>query len=377
MPFGARYGRRSVGWLTGSAALACALVAPPAPAAIRPQALRGALRSARAEAGAPAAQAAIAICGQVAWARGDGVIALGSGRRVSNPTRFVIASTTKMVTATMIMQQVQAGRLSLDAPLAQFYPRLPNATKITVRMLLRNRSGLENYESVPAIETLLDESRHRWTRAEILKHITKTLFPPNARHLYTNTNWIVLGGILERVTGMPIETYFQQNIAARAGMRFSTWTRTGALVRALAHNYSEQDGALVSDWVNGFGPATNVLGSVFTDGGLVSTASDLARFGNAWLQARLVSPATVALMTDVSGNQNYGLGTLRKRFDGRTWFGHDGSYGGYESENWTDPMRHATVAVTATGDGVAGEIWDAVARAYDRQAPRSPTTCKG
>jgi D-alanyl-D-alanine carboxypeptidase len=375
MQFGARYGRRCVGWLTGSAVLACGLVAQPAAAAIRPGALRSALVSARDDAGAPAAQAAIATCGRVVWAGGVGVIALGSGRRVSKTTRFVIASTTKMFTATMIMQQVQAGRLSLDAPLARFYPQLPNATKITVRMLLRNRSGLGDYESVPAIETLLENSRHRWTRAEILKHITQTLFAPNARYRYTNTNWIVLGGILEKVTGMPIETYFTQNIAAKAGMRLSTWTRTPALIRALAHNYSEKNGQLEPEWVNGFGPATNVLGPVFTDGGLVSTAGDLARFGNAWLEGRLVSPATVALMTDVRGNQNYGLGTLRKTFDRRAWFGHDGSYGGYESENWTDPIRRATVTVTATGDGVAGEIWDAVAKAYDRQAPRSPTAC--
>jgi CubicO group peptidase (beta-lactamase class C family) len=66
----------------------------------------------------------------------------------------------------------------------------------------------------------------------------------------------------------------------------------------MAHNYSEEDGGRTSDWVTNFGPATNVFGPVFTDGGLVSTATDLARFGNALLGGRLVGPATVALMTN-------------------------------------------------------------------------------
>jgi D-alanyl-D-alanine carboxypeptidase len=342
------------------------------------------LGSARAAAGAPAAAGAIVACGRVLWAGADGVTDRRSPRKITSATPFVIASTTKTVTATMIMQQVQAGRLSLTTPLSAFYPQLPNAAQITLRMLLSNRSGLREYSDVPRVSNIIDhQPRHRWNRTELLTGLGKPLFAPGTRFKYTNTNWVVLGGILEKVTGMPIETYFQRMVAGPAGMRSSTWTRSPAILRAMARPYTEEsDGSLTSAWVTGFGLPTNYWGPVFTDGGLVSTATDLARFGNALLGGRLTSAQTVAQMTNV-GRDNYGLGIFAKRFDGLRWLGHNGAYGGYESENFTDPARQVTITVTTnleeavdTSDSVSERLWNAVVKAYDRQVGRSSTRCR-
>jgi D-alanyl-D-alanine carboxypeptidase len=340
-------------------------------------ALDAALRTARQRVGAPAAQAAIVACGQVAWAGADGVTDLRSKRRIDNATPFVIASTTKTVTATMVMQQLQAARASLSTPLARFYPKLPGATKITLRMLLSNRSGLPQYDSNRRITDIIDtQPRHRWTRGEILAVIRKLLFTPGSRFEYTNTNWIVLGGILEQLTRMPIETYFQRMIASPAGMTSSTFTRSQAILDRMAQPYTKlTDGSLAGTWVRGFGLPTYYWGPVFTDGGLVSTATDLARFGNALLRARLVTASTLAQMTDV-GPDNYGLGIFEREFDGHRWLGHNGSYGGYESENFTDPARQVTITVIANmgyesdrEPGVAEAIWNSVVKAYDRSRP--------
>ena len=315
-----------------------------------PAAFNAALRSGRMKSGAPGAEAAIVACGQVVWAGADGVTDLRSKRRVTNGTPFVIASTTKTVTATMVMQQVQAGKLSLNTPLARFYPKLPNAKKITVRMLLNMTSGLPEDDSSAKIQEIMDtQPRHRWTRNEILAALGKPLFPPGKRFEYTNTNYTVLGGILEQVAETPIEPYFQRNIATRAGMTSSTWTPSKAVINRMAHPYERQsDGSLDSAWIRGFGPPTYYYGPVFTAGGLVSTATDLARFGNALLGARLVSAATLAQMTQL-GPDNYGLGVSARNFDRRRWLGHNGSFGGYESENFTDPKRQLTITVTTNG----------------------------
>jgi D-alanyl-D-alanine carboxypeptidase len=375
---------RSRGYRTAALLILGVLVAGPAaaadrrPLAVNPAALDSALRSARSRTGAPAAQAAIVACGQVMWAGASGVTDLRSKRPVSNATPFVIASTTKTVTATMIMQEVQAGRLSLTTRLSRFYPQLPNANRITLRMLLGNRSGLPEYDVTKG-------SRHRWTRNDILSTIRTAEFPPNTPE-YRNTNWIILGGILEKVSGMPVEAYFRDHVAKRAEMTStSTFDRSQKILDEMARPYErELDGSLTSSWVKGFGLPTNYWGPVFTDGGLVSTATDLARFGNALMRGQLVDKKTLAQMTRIAQDDNYGLGISSENFDGHYWLGHDGSYGGYESENWTDPKREVTITVTTNlglvsdkHAGVARRIWDAVVRAYENRASRSrPTRCK-
>lgn len=356
-----------------------------APAAARPSRaaqLDAALRSVRASTGAPAAEAAVVACGRAAWAGATGVTDLSSRRPVSNGTLIALASTTKTVTATMIMGQVQAGRLSLSTPLAQFYPNLPNASRITVRMLLNMTSGLPEYTSDPRISNIIDnDPRHHWTRDEVLTGLGKAQFPPGARYEYTNTNYIALGGILERVTGTSIENNFQRMIARPSGMTSSTFIPNPAGTRQLAHPYvTENDGSLTDDWIPGYGLSNDYWGQVWTDGGLASTATDLARFGNALLRNRLVRPATVAQMINVGPN-DYGLGIYDQSFDGHYWLGHDGDYGGYESENWTDRSRRATIAVTTdleesdkAPDSTSDRIWRSVVSAYDRSRPG---TCTG
>lgn len=342
-----------------------------------PGPLNAALRSARARTGAPAAEATIVACGRVVWAGADGVTDLQSRRKINTNTPFVLASTTKTVTATMIMQLVQAGRLSLNTPVARFYPKLPNARRITVRMLLTNTSGLPEYDLVEK------NPRYPWTREEVLASLGKPRFPPG-EYDYINTNWVVLGGILEQVTRIPIETYFQQMIARPAEMTSSTFIRSAVYVNRMAHPYTrETDGELTDAWVARFGPPTSYWGPVFTDGGLAATATDLARFGNALLRARLLNAKTVAQMTDV-GENDYGFGIASEAFNGRRWLGHDGVYGGSESQNWTDRSRQLTIAITTNLEeakdqdaeargkptaGVSEKIRNAVAAAYDRTKP--------
>ncbi len=338
-----------------------------------------ALRTARARAGAPGTQAAVVACGSPVWAGSAGVTDVRTRRPVTTSTPFVLASTTKTVTATMVMQQVQAGKLSLSTPLARYYPRVPNASKITVRMLLNMTSGLPEAEDNQKIQEIQDtQPRHRWSRNELIAAIGKPRFRPGKRFDYVNTNYTLLGGILEQVIRRPIEGYFQQSVAKPAAMSSSTWTPSTTVINLMARPYERQgDGSLTGFWVNGFGPPSYYYGPVFTAGGLVSTATDLARFGNALLGARLVSSRTLAQMTNV-GPDDYGLGVFAKRYDGHRWLGHNGSFQGYESENWTDPKRHVTLAVTTNGGnasdnaaGIAEQIWNSVAKAYDRSASTS------
>ncbi|HUZ28738.1 MAG TPA: serine hydrolase domain-containing protein [Solirubrobacteraceae bacterium] len=343
--------------------------------------LDASLGQARASVGAPAATATVMSCGRVLWSGASGVYATGSRRSVTPSTRFILASATKTVTAPMIMQQVQAGRLSLTTRLSAFYPQLANAGQITLRMLLNHTSGLADYFNNPRINSIINnQPRHRWTRQQIIAAIGRPQFRPGARYKYTNTNYVVLGGILEQVTGRSIESNFQRAVARPAGMQQSTFTYRPARSSWLPHPYDQNnDGSLTDNWVPGLGISSDYWGPVWTDGGLASTSTDLARFGQALFAGRLINRKTLAQMT-VMGPFDYGLGIFDQRFDGRRWLGHDGDYGGFESENWTDPARHLTLAVTtdlteadSAPDTTSDRIWRALVAAYDRTAATSPT----
>ncbi len=341
--------------------------------AARPGSFDAALRAARKQTGAPGASAAVVACGKLLWAGFTGVTDVSSRRAVSAKTLYVVASTTKTVVATMVMQLVQAGRLSLDTPLSRFYAQLANASKITVRMLLDMTSGLPEYLNSPRIRNIIEnDPEHVWTRDEVLNELGPAQFAPGSSFSYTDTNYIVLGGIVEKITGQPIETDFRRRVARPAGMRSSSFVPTSRGIGRLAHPYSRSAGGALTDmWIRGYGLGDDNWGPVWTDGGLASTATDLARFGDALFAGHLVRRATLGEMTN-TGPNNYGFGVFGQSFDGHTWLGHNGAYGGYESESFTDSSRRVTVAVTTdvedAGDGfnsVAERIWRAVVQAFD------------
>ena len=348
-------------------------------------ALDAALDAARNQVGAPAAQGAVVSCGHVVWAGASGVKSVTGKEPVSTSTPFVLASTTKTLTAAMVMTLVEKGRLSLDAPLSKFYPALPNAGQITVRMLLNNTSGLPDYADSSQIDSIIkNDPRHHWTTDEIVSVLSTipAQFAPGAEYLYTNSNWVVLGGIVQRKAGVPLDAYFERAVAKPAGMTTSTFTYQPARSPEFAHPYLKEEGGLVDQFAPGLGLPSNYWGPVWTDGGLASTALDLARFGNALFADRLVNRATLQQMTQF-GKDEYGLGLFPRQADGHSWIGHDGAYGGYESEDFTDPSRMVTITVTTNVEasedseatpGAAESIWEALVKAYD-QAGAAKTAC--
>jgi CubicO group peptidase (beta-lactamase class C family) len=112
-----------------------------------------------------------------------------------------------------------------------------------------------------------------------------------------------------------------------------------------------------------------VWGPVFTDGGLASSSLDVAWFANALLGGRVVSRRVVRQMAHI-GRGDYGFGLRERPFDGHYWLGHRGYFGGFETEDWTDPTRQLTIAVgtnleIAGGRPISTPIWSAIAKAYD------------
>jgi D-alanyl-D-alanine carboxypeptidase len=261
-----------------------------------------------------------------------------------------IGSATKTFVAVVVLQLADEGRVDLDAGIDRYLPDLPSADRITPRQLLNHTSGLSEYLDQPAV---VNEPLRQWTPAELIAvaEAAGRVGEPGGPHRYANTNYIVLGEIIERVTGNPWAEEVHARIAEPLGI-----THTGLIADAAAPGFAVIDGSFV-DVTYGFD--SSVGGAA---GAMQSTSRDLLAFATALADGSLLSPESQAAMQtflpaeDLSQygiDHGYGLGLERYAMDGMTVIGHMGtgeigsSYLGYDAE------RGTAIAVT-TNTAIAG-----------------------
>jgi D-alanyl-D-alanine carboxypeptidase len=261
---------------------------------------------------------------------------------------FRIGSVTKTFVATVILQLVDEGKVSLDAPIEQYLPGLvPNGQNITVRHLLNHRSGIYDYAHDAGFST------NRWRGAERFQHFEpqellavafrhQPYFGPDQGWHYSNTNYVIAGLLIERLTahsyGAEITTRILQPL--RLTHTSVPGDRTG-VPRPHAPGYAEVDGRLVD--------ATRMNPSLdWAAGEMISTARDVNTFFDALLGGRLLSAET---LTEMRGYRkattlfDYGLGLQRFHLPcGRTVEGHSGQLLGYTSYSLHGTTIHTTLS---------------------------------
>jgi D-alanyl-D-alanine carboxypeptidase len=326
-------------------------------------------RAAR-DTGTPGGTAAIVKDGRVLWRGAYGRARAGRGGAMAPGTLVPIASSTKSVTAAIAMALAERGRLDLDRPIRAALPDLPGAGRITPRMLLNHSAGLQDYFSDGAVDRIIRRHPfHRWRRGEVLSHVHRVVFRPGARHRYSNSNYVALGGVITHGGRRSIEALFQRLVATPVDLERSTFRYGAAPRAAFAHPLRQLSGGGVRDRFGARGKVpTDYWGEVWTDGGLATSAPELARIGNALYAGDLLSPRSVRAMVPRRAH-GWGLGTFDKRALGTRWIGHDGTYGGFQTENWTDREAGVTIGVFTNRSGgraVAAPIWKRIAAAYRR-----------
>lgn len=347
---------------------------PAAEARAAPSLDRTLTRAAR-QTRAAGATAAVYRDGRLVWTGATGRARGGRNARMRPDALFPIASTTKTVTTAIALALSDAGRLNLNQPIAAALPDLPGARRITPRMLMNHSSGLSDYFADGALDRQMRRDPYRpWTRSQVLDHVKRLKFRPGSRHSYSNSGLVALGGVIEHASGLTLEDAFQRYVAGPIGLTDSSFRYDALSQRRFAHPIEQRRRGGVRDKFGRRGAIpTDYWGEAWTDGGLATTAAGLALIGNAIFAGELLRPATVASMLP-GPRGGYGLGTFERRHRGRSWLGHDGSYGGYDTENWTHPETGITVvAMTNTigGGRAAPRIWRKLATSYLRaQRPR-------
>jgi CubicO group peptidase (beta-lactamase class C family) len=293
----------------------------------------------------------------------------GAHRYDLDDTEQVVGSVTKLYTAVLVMQLVEEGRVALDDT-ADRWLSFPGAHAITVRMLLSHTSGLNDYLNLMTLEEL----GRPWTPSQLLE-VALAAGPVGSpgmpKAIYSNTNYLVLGMIVEAETGTTWEASIEARIVRPLG---------------LDHTYFAGDrgraGKLVGGWMRTPGGWLNTL-TLFDPsigwaiGGMVSTNVELLAFTAALFDGELFeSPATLARMRsfDVEIDPAYqypeeppsrmGLGMMSMTIDGLTLEGHLGHIEGFHAAALRDPTTDELIVVTSNDDRAwAGPIAASVARA--------------
>lgn len=297
----------------------------------------------------------------VATGSADGPIAVtvsGSddGSALEPETGFRVGSIAKTFVATVIMQLVEEGRLDLEAPVADHLEGL--YPDVTIRHLLTHTSGIPDYaRSQEYTDGLLNEPQRRWTTAEVigLTDGVDVDFAPGSAYSYSNTNYILLGEIIESVTGQPWWVDVHDRIVEPLGMSHTfvpgVETDREHVIRGWVDTNDDgfEDPVSGDDW-----PALDTLEGAA--GNLVSTAEDLSVFARALFEGDLVSDAALEAMTARNPHHpphaNYGLGVEILEPDYQTTvLGHGGSEPGWRATMWYIPRDGSVIVVLVNALG--------------------------
>ncbi|MDV9197332.1 serine hydrolase domain-containing protein [Streptomyces sp. Wh19] len=362
----------AIGVMTLAALTPPASSASAAVATARPDAVQQTLNTLVRDDGMPAALASVKDRNGHTRTYTAGVGDLATGSKVPRGGQVRIGSNTKAFTAVVVLQLVGEGKIALGADVDTYLPGLVrgkgiDGRRITVRQLLQHTSGLPEYGA--HIDD--DELRHRYFEPRELLDIAlryKADAAPGEKWGYSNTNYIVAGLIVQKVTGRPLAEEIDRRIIKRVGLRHTYFPAPGDRTIREPHpqgyHRSPADGPL-RDFTE-IDPSAG-----WAAGQLISTDSDLNRFFGALLAGRLLPAAQLAEMRTTvpagTSGLRYGLGlTSRPLPCGGVYWGHGGDIPGYETRGGvTEDGRAVNVTVTSipTDEAAAQHVKDAVDRA--------------
>lgn len=345
--------RRRATWVVAAALLVLQAGATAARAQDRFAEAGRLVQDARPKMGTPGISVAVALDDRLVWSAGYGLADVENGVPATADTVYRIASISKTMTATAVMQLVERGRVSLDDPIQKYVPSFPDkgGLTITLREILTHTSGIRHYkagemESLTPYDSVADAIR-------IFKD-DPLLFTPGTKYSYSTYAFNLLEGVVESASGLTFEAYLQEHVWDPAGMRRTYLEHPQTIVPHRARQYVRggPDGALNAPYAD--------LSIKWGGGGIISTVEDLIRFHDALDTGKLLKPETLAEMytpgTLADGTRiDYGLGwMIATDAQGRRWIAHSGGATGGTTYLLRDPVRGLAVAIMCNVQNAGG-----------------------
>ncbi len=276
--------------------------------------------------------------GKLVYTRSVGYSDLAKQTKADASTRYRIGSISKTFTAVLVMKAVEENKLTLDQTIAEYFPKIKNAEKITIKHLLSHRSGIPNFTDADDYFTW---NVNPITEAAMIAKFVKSGsdFEPDSKADYSNSNYMVLTYILEKIYKQSYAALLKKYITQPLGL---TNTYLGGKINtakgeALSYQLSQ-----------------NKLPSVETDisvtigaGGIVSTAADLTQFSDGLFGGKLLKPQSLAQMKTL--RDAYGYGLVPIPFYSHQGFGHTGAIDGFTSVFAHFDQGNLSYALTSNG----------------------------
>ncbi|MDO6597295.1 serine hydrolase domain-containing protein [Oceanihabitans sp. 2_MG-2023] len=255
---------------------------------------------------------------------------------ITSQSKFRIGSVTKTFTAVMIFQLVDEGKIELDEKLSNYFPKIPNANKITIANLLDHSSGLFN---IPRDDNF-DEHKPI-TQKGMLDLIQSHAvdFQPNEKNEYSNTNYILLGYLLEKIDKTTYKSILENRIVSKLQLKNTYYGDVIDITNNECLSYSyEEDGSL-------YQAKQAHLSNPGGAGAIVSNTTDLVVFMDALFNNKLMSSKSFKAMTTIKGE--YGSGIMSAEKGGQTIYAHNGSIDFFKSMVMYIPASKTAIAFTA------------------------------
>lgn len=277
--------------------------------------------------------------GQIIYTRSAGFSDYENHIKATENSKYRIGSISKTITATLILKAVEEGKITLDKKLADFYPSIKNADMITVEQLLRHRSGIHSFTDDEDYETWNTQPK---SEEELLDIISKgnSEFKPDSTFKYSNPNYILLSFILQKIYNKTYAEIVREKIVLPLGLNH---TYFGSAINA--QNNECYSYSFSGKWEK---ETETDMSIPMGAGGIVSSPTDMVKFGNALFSGRIISKKSYTQMTNIK--DGYGMGLFKLPFYEKEGFGHTGAIDGFSSMLSFYPESGVTFALLSNGN---------------------------
>lgn len=286
-----------------------------------------------------------------------------TGEAMDVRSRFRIGSVSKTFSTVVLLQLVDEGRLELDRPVNHYLPGLLPDDRITVRHLLTHRSGLADYtdpmfeHTVPGFESVRNRVFTYRELVDLSLALPRTT-EPGVSYKYSNANFVVVGMLIEKLTGRPVADAYQRRVFKPLKLRGTSYVHPDTRIKGphvKGYLHPDEEGAPLVD------STEQTVSWAQSAGAVISTTADLDTFMSALMRGRLLSPAMLDAMTtvtptDTTNTRFYGLGL--RRYDlscGTQVFGHTGTVQGFYTYAFAtrDGRRSVSALANTSNHGAA------------------------
>ncbi|UOE39887.1 beta-lactamase family protein [Chryseobacterium suipulveris] len=284
---------------------------------------------------------------RLTYLKGKGIADISTQSPVKPEFVFRAGSNTKTFTVTMILQLVDENKLKLEDKLSLFIPEFHNGDKITIRNLANMTSGIKEYTATPGFQSIFNsDPLHKWTSEEIIGLIKneELQFTPGTKGYYSNSNTIILGAIVEKVTGKTITENYQSRILSPLRLRHTAFPGGPSMPFSYIHGYETDQDPNVYDFdvSTYFDPSyAGAAGAIISNAGNLKTWVENLVHGTL-LSREIQAQRFTGLPIPDKHATTYGLGMLTF---GDGYWGHTGELFGYSSIMMHNPTTGATIVI--------------------------------